>query len=229
MGDHLGDRVPLERVEVTEARKSLGVMISEDCTWKAEEARLSQASVLWQAHILAGHLSHSDVWRALVHTIMKTVKSPMVTTCLTKDRCKTIMRPFLSAGLSASGVCSKMQRAVVWGPLHCQGLGTHCLWTTQGVEHLLAMLQHPAHPTLTGQLLWTTMEEMQFKIGVSTSLLRCLHKACGPLVTRSWTAKTWQFLFDIKWKDPSDKPQLASPEDSFLMEQFLPVVTAERS
>ena len=45
--DHLGDHVPLERVEVTEARKSLGVMISGDCSWTAEAASLLQASVLW--------------------------------------------------------------------------------------------------------------------------------------------------------------------------------------
>ena len=75
MRDHRGDRVPLERVEVTEARKSLGVMISGDCSSTAEASRLLQASTLWQqAHIKAGHLSHSNAWYALVHTIMKTVE-----------------------------------------------------------------------------------------------------------------------------------------------------------
>ena len=68
MQDHLGDRVPLEQVEVNEARKSLGVMISGDCSWTAEASHLLQASILWQAHIKAGHLSYSDAWYALVHT-----------------------------------------------------------------------------------------------------------------------------------------------------------------
>ena len=114
--------------EDTEARKSLGVMISGDCTWKAEEeACLLEALVLWQARIQAGHLSHLDAWCALVHTVMKTVEHLMMATCFAKDQCQTIMRPFLNAGLAASGICVKMPRAVVWGPLRCQGLGTHHL------------------------------------------------------------------------------------------------------
>ena len=75
----------------------------------------------------------------------------MMAMYLSKDQCKKIIRPFLNAGLSASGICSKMPQPVVWGPLRYQGLGIHHLWTTtQGVEHLLAVLRHMTHPTLTG-------------------------------------------------------------------------------
>ena len=142
MRDHTGERVPLDRVEVTAARKSLGIMISGDCSWKAETARLLQASQLWQAQIQAGHLSHADAWYALNHTIMKSVEYPMMATYLMKEQCEIIMRPFLNAGLSASGICCKIPRDIVWGPLRYQGLGIHHLWTTQAVEHLLAILRH---------------------------------------------------------------------------------------
>ena len=118
------------------------------------------------------------------------------------------MRPFLNAGLSAPGICSKMPRPVVWGLLRYQGLGIHYLWTTQGVEHLLAVLGHATRPTLTGKLLQTTMEEMQLEIGVSTFFLRYSHDTYGSLATRSWSAETWRFLLDSKIKvtDPFDKP-----------------------
>ena len=92
----------------------------------------------------------------------------MMATYLSKEQCKTIMCPFLKAGLSSSGVSSKMPRAVVWGPLHYQGIGIHHLWTTQGIEHLLAMLRHVTCQTLTGQLIRTTLEEMQLEIEVPT-------------------------------------------------------------
>jgi hypothetical protein len=78
MRDHAGSRATLARVEVTEARKSVGIMIAGDCNWKAEEARLLRASVLWKSHVKAGHLSSSDAWYALNHTIMKTVEYPMM-------------------------------------------------------------------------------------------------------------------------------------------------------
>ena len=53
-------------------------------------------------------------------------------------------------------------------------------------------------------------------------VLRCSHEACGQLAARSWIAATWRFLLEskIKLTDPLDKPQLARPEDSFLMERF---------
>jgi hypothetical protein len=147
MRDHEGSRATLARVEVTEARKSLGIMIAGDCNWKAEEARLLRASVLWKSHVKAGHLSSSDAWYALNHTIMKTVEYPMMATYLSKAQCEKIMRPFLNAGLSASGVVRSMPPAIVWGPTRYQGLGIRHLWTTQGVEHLLAILRHATRPT----------------------------------------------------------------------------------
>jgi hypothetical protein len=87
-------------------------------------------------------------------------------------QCEKIMRPFLNAGLSASGVVRSMPRAIVWGPTRYQGLGIRHLWTTQGVEHLLAILRHATRPTLTGQLIRTSMDDMQLEIGVSASFLK---------------------------------------------------------
>jgi hypothetical protein len=116
MLDHNGVRAPLDRVEVTEARKSLGLMIAGDCNWKAEHARLLRASRLWKANLQAGHLSESDAWYALNHTINRTVKYPMMATYLDKSQCEDIMKPFLNAGLSASGVTSKMPRPMLCPP-----------------------------------------------------------------------------------------------------------------
>ena len=62
---------------------------------------------------------------------------------------------------------------------------------------------------------------MQLEIGVSTSFLRYSHAAYGPLAPRSWIAETLRFLLESKIKvtDSFNKPKLACPEDSFLMER----------
>jgi hypothetical protein len=222
MLDHNGVRAPLDRVEVTEARKSLGLMIAGDCNWKAEHARLLRASRLWKANLQAGHLSESDAWYALNHTINRTVEYPMMATYLDKSQCEDIMKPFLNAGLSASGVTSKMPRPVVWGPLRYQGLGIRHLWTTQGVEHLLAILRHGTQPSLTGRLLRTTLEDMQLETGLSKSFLSYSYDDFGVLATRSWIKATWEFLSAsrITVIDPFEKPSLACANDCFLMEKF---------
>jgi hypothetical protein len=222
MLDHTGARAHLDRVEVSEARKSLGIMIAGNCQWKDETSRLLQASRDWKANLLAGHLSKSDDWYTLNHTINKTVEYPMMATYLSKAQCKTIMRPFLNAGLSASGVVRTIPRAIVWGPLRYQGLEIRHLFTTQGVEHLIAIMCHARHPSSTGKLLRVTMEEMQMETGLSRSFFSYSYQVYGCLATRSWIAATWQFLLEssITLVDPFIKPALASALDKFLMESF---------
>jgi hypothetical protein len=155
----------------------------------------------------------------------------MMATYLSKAECEKIMRPFLNAGLSASGVVRSMPRAVVWGPLRYQALGIHHLYMTQGVEHLLAILRHATHPTLSGQLLRMTIEEMQLEIGLPRSFLSYPYAQYGPIATISWIAVTWKFLSDsqITVFDPFPKPEPATPADRFLMEGFSPTVTEASS
>jgi hypothetical protein len=105
---------------------------------------------------------------------------------------------------SASGVVKIMPRPVVWGQLRYQGLGVCHLWTTQRVEHILAILRHATRSTLTGQLHHTSMEEMQLEIlGVSQSFLAYSYSDYGSLATRSWITSTWHFLLEstITMKD----------------------------
>jgi hypothetical protein len=132
------------------------------------------------------------------------------------------MRPFLNARLSASGVAHTMPRAVVWGPMRYQGLGIRHLYTTQGVEHLLAILWHATHTTFSGQLLWMTIEEMRLEVGLPRSFLSFSHAQYGSIATRSWIAVTWKFLSDsrIIVFDPFPKPELVTPTDRILMEGF---------
>jgi hypothetical protein len=146
-------------------------MISGNCQWEDEVARLLRASNNWRSNLRTGHLSVSDAWYALNRIINRAVEYSIMATYLSKADCEKIMRPFLNAGLSASGVVRTMPRAVVWGPMRYQGLGICHLYTTQGVEHLLAILRHATHPTLSGQLLRTTIEEMQLEIGLPRSFL----------------------------------------------------------
>lgn len=117
MLDHTGAHVPLERVEVLEAHRSLGLINAGDGRWGAKVNYLLQASVDWPANLQAGHLSQTDAWYALNHTINRTVEYPMMATSLSKAQCKTVMRLFLNASLLVSGVVCSMPRVVVWGPL----------------------------------------------------------------------------------------------------------------
>jgi hypothetical protein len=101
-----------------------------------------------------------------------------------------------------------MPRAVVWGPVRYQGLGIRHLYTTQGIEHLLAILRHATRPTLTGKLLRTTIEEMHLEIGVSESFLSYSFADYAVIATRSWISAIWKFLSEsrIKVINPFSNP-----------------------
>jgi hypothetical protein len=85
MRDHEGSKATLARVEVTEARKSLGIMIAGDCNWKAEETRLLRASVLWKAQVQFNSIQHNDCTVTLRAT--KAFISPLLRS--KNDRCRT--------------------------------------------------------------------------------------------------------------------------------------------
>jgi hypothetical protein len=116
-------------------------------------------------------------------------------------------------------VISKMPRAVVRDPQRCQGLLgiRHHLWTAQAVEHLLAILRHAARSALAGQLLRTTLDELQLETGLSQSVLSCSFKDHGCLATLSWIRATWQFLSGsgITAVVPFEKPPLDDRTTAF--------------
>jgi hypothetical protein len=119
--------------------------------------------------------------------------------------------------LEWSAPCHK---AVVWGPVQYQGLSICRLYTTQGVKHILTILRHATHPTLTGKLLRTSIEEIHFETGLPGSFLSYSHIHYGSLVRRLWIGSTWQFITEstITLTDPFPKPALACLDDCFLME-----------
>jgi hypothetical protein len=145
----------------------------------------------------------------------------MMASYLTKVECEKIIRPFLNAGLSASGVVRTMPRTVVWGPVCYQGLGIRHLYTTQGIGHLLAILRHATRPTLTGK---SSFEPLSRKC--SWKLVFPNHFFPTPLLTTESSSQDpgSQLLgssCQIKVTDPFPKPQQASRTDRFFMEAFV--------
>jgi hypothetical protein len=91
--NHAGDRVELERLEVTEARKTLGVKTAPTGDNTAQFEHMLEASQKWAAQIKASNLRQMDAWLAPRSTIWKTLEYPLTCTTLTEKQCEQIMRP----------------------------------------------------------------------------------------------------------------------------------------
>jgi hypothetical protein len=99
--NHAGDRVELERLEVTEAWKTLGVKTSPAGDNMAHFEHMLEASQKWAAQIKASNLRQMDAFFELHYTIWKTLEYPLTCTTLTQKQCNQIMRPAMSAGMAS--------------------------------------------------------------------------------------------------------------------------------
>jgi hypothetical protein len=142
---------------VSEARKSLDIVIAPETAAGIKKPFVLPASIDWRANLRAGHLSTTGAWYALTHTISSTVEYAMMATA-SRANAKKVMRPFLNADLSLVSF-SQMRVGVVWGPRPADA-GIQHLYDA-GVEHLLNNATCHARYSLLRQLLRTSMEEMQ--------------------------------------------------------------------
>ena len=95
------NRVTLERLEVSEARKTLGVFIAMDGNQLMQVAELLIKTQRWADRVRVGQLSHAEAWFSLTLCMMKTLEYSFMAMSLTQKQCNQIMQPVLDAGLKA--------------------------------------------------------------------------------------------------------------------------------
>jgi hypothetical protein len=76
--------VELEQLEVTKARKTLGVKIAPTGDNTAQFEHMLEVSHKWAAQIKASYLRQMYAWLSLRSTIWKTLGYPLTCTTLTK-------------------------------------------------------------------------------------------------------------------------------------------------
>jgi hypothetical protein len=216
------NRVELDRLEVNEARETLGVFIAMDGSQEEQMEALLAKVLRWADRIRSGRLTHHEAWFSLILCMMKTLEYPLMATSLSKSQCDTIMKPILDAGLSALGFNCKMTRAVVYGPRRFQGVGIPNLWTLQGILKLRLAVAHGDAPTITGSSLRSVLALHTIELGLPGTVFQQDYSTFGNLATTSWLKNLWEFCDETKIQlvPASQTLHLARESDSFLMLQF---------
>jgi hypothetical protein len=125
--------VELERLEVTEARKTLGVKTAPTGENTAHFEHMLEASHKWAAQIKESNMRQMDAWLALRSTIGKTLEYPLTCTTLTEKQCEQIMRPAMSAGLAKSHICRSFPTSFLHAGAEALGSGMPHLFTVQDI------------------------------------------------------------------------------------------------
>jgi hypothetical protein len=220
---HGNGRVELERLEVDDARETLGVFIAMDGNQKAQTQALYEKATKWADQVRTGQFSHAEAWFSLQFCVMKSLEYPLMATSLSKEQCARIMKPIRAAALPAMGINRHLTLAVVHGPQQYQGVGVPDLWTVQGILKLWLAIQHGDAKTITGHQLRASMELHTLEIGLPGHLLQQNYKIYGQLATSSWLKHLWEFCDDSNLQVTSTTPklQLHRTGDEFLMRQFV--------
>ncbi len=216
------ERVPLERLEVDEARETLGVFIAMDGNQQDQTQALWEKASKWADQVRTGRFSHAEAWFSLQYCVMKSLEYPLMATSLSKAQCDKIMKPIRASALPAIGINRHLTLAVVHGPQKYQGVGIPDLWTVQGILKLWLAIQHGDAQTITGNQLRASMELHTIEIGLPGQLCQQQYQTYGHLATTSWLKHLWEFCDDSNLQMTTTTPKLtlAREDDEFLMRQF---------
>ena len=109
------------------------------------------------------------------------------------------MAPVLATSLPKSSTCRNLPQDAVYAPKEEGGLGITNLHTFQGCSHIALFVEHIATDSITGQLLQTSLENMQLEVGVGRNLFTL--DQCGNSVmktpSRSLIHTLQTFPFDV--------------------------------
>jgi hypothetical protein len=221
--DHSGAMHTIERLEPTEARRTLGVRLAPDGNNQTECEYLRQVSIEWADRIRSGHLPRPLVWTALTSTILPKLRYPLPATTMSKKQCDSIMSPLLHAALPAAGICRSFPRVLVYAPTKYYGLGVPNLYTEQGYSHITQILRHAHKPhSITGQLLRASMEQLSLELGLPGTPFSQDYREFGILATPCWIVSCWRFVFEsqLTLQGPCLTLHLRREQDQFLIKAF---------
>ena len=217
-----GEESQLKLLGPKEAKRMLGVFLAIDGSNDVQIKHMRQVAAKWYDKVRTGHLTRIDAWIALNTTIMKTLEYPLLASTLTKEDCVFIMSPVLQGGLPTMGICRTFPRALVHGPIKYMGLGINDLYTTQGLQHVRAVLDHCWRSTETGKLLRTSIEIGKVETGLRGSLWSYDYSVYGHLCEDTWVKHLWQFMWEtgIQIDDNLDDFEYVRKNDSTITAGF---------
>jgi hypothetical protein len=188
--------VELDHLEVTEARKTLGVKTSPTAENTAHFEHMLEVSQKWSAQIRASSLRQMDAWLALRSTIWKTLEHPLICTTLTETQCEQIMQPAMSAGLAKSHICRSFPTLLLHAGAETLGAGLPHLFTVQGIALFRTLVSHSPGGSITSLLIRSEMESALHEAGCGPYPWHPEFKVVLQAITKTWIRTSMTFMAD---------------------------------
>lgn len=216
--DHTQTRRQLQLKQVHEGAKTLGVWLAPDGGSTDAVRELRKVAELCADHIRLLKIQAKELWQVIQSRFLKKLHYSLLAMCFTEKECNFIMTPLVEAMLSAFSMCKKLPRAVIYGPVSCQGLGLTNMFTSQCLAHIEAILS-PAN-NVNRHMVTTAIELTLIEAGVPGPLF--LQPYCK-YVTPTWVSSTWEaarLYLDLEVNDGIQGLPLLCVNDCYLMKAF---------
>ena len=211
VNDHQGNREKLQCLGPTEAKEMLGIHLSPDGSNDVQVSKMLQKAHKAAEMIRTSNVQPHEVWLGLTTMTMKALEYPLSATTLSEKQCNTIMRPILNAFLPKAQLNRHFPFAVLYGTISSQGMGLKSLYLTQGITHVLDIMEQVWKGSTTGQFLTISLEYLRLELGLNDDILSLnYHDYSHLIITPTWMTNTWQFLSThnicIDYKVPTINP-----------------------
>ena len=160
-----GEWKNLAKLEVTEARRALGVMVRHDGIQKDNALFLRKKAEKWASCVNAKQLKPSEAETAMKTTVWRTLCYPLAATTFTEKECKYITSPIYKSALPVMGLQRRFARTLLHGHTTDLGLGVSNLYHEQLAAHMDILVRHKPTSTLTGKLLNASLESILIETG----------------------------------------------------------------
>jgi hypothetical protein len=225
VNDCSGERIVLERIEPTEARETLGVFLAMDGNNKRHIQELQSKAETYGKHMTKGFVNKFEAWHALKSTILMTLQYPLEILSLTQEQWQHILAPIMLTNLPKAGFMRHFPRAIIFGPSSEMGLGLMHPFHLQFLRQIVLVLDKIITPSITGELLISTAEQLILEAGLSGPISAFPMDILRPVLTDCWWADLLAYMYARKLRFHTTLPDLAaskrSTRDILLMEAFI--------
>jgi hypothetical protein len=223
--DHARTTTELTRLEVHEARETLGLWIAMDGNQRSQVYAIKKKIDSWADKIRTKQLTRTEAWISLRVGISKAIRYPLAATQLSKKECKSLDSRLLQTALPALGFPKTFPHAIAHAPTTALGLGIPSLWHAQGIDHIMAMLKHGDSPptNITGCLLRDTMSTLRLELGLPGHPFQHSFQDLQHCTTHTYLHSAWEFCNDHGLVLQDNQAQLLPrrASDQFLMQAFV--------
>jgi hypothetical protein len=189
-----GEKEPLEQLNADEARRTLGVWQAVDGNEKKQTTVMKEKAEAWSTSVMQSGLSKQDALIGMKTSLYPALTYGLMATTLSKKQCSQVFHPVRKSVLPKMGICRNAPATIIHGPKKYGGMEFKDLYTTQGIEHIKALLENGGKENTTGKLLSTLISGHVLEIGRRGFLFQHQYEKVHYLLTDSWIKNTLRFI-----------------------------------